>query len=162
MNLILLIIAFICLLVGLAGAILPLPGPPLSYVGILILHYTHYNSFSDSVLWGLGFATALITVLDYYVPIWGIKKFGGTKGGMWGSTIGVVVGCFFIPAIGIFVGAFAGAFIGELIAGSDTPKALKAAIGSFVGFITGIFMKTALCLVMIGYAVVFVWSSFGM
>lgn len=91
-------------------------------------------------------------MLDYYVPIWGVKKFGGTSYGTWGSTIGLCVGFFVIPAVGIFLGAFLGAMIGELIGGMETTKALKAAIGSFLGFLAGIFMKVILCLAMIGVA----------
>ncbi|AEI49846.1 DUF456 domain-containing protein [Runella slithyformis] len=153
MDILLLILAIAGLLVGLAGAVLPLPGPPLSFAGLLCLHFSSYAELGQITLYSLGFITLAVTVLDYYVPIWGVKKFGGTNYGAWGSTIGLVLGFFVIPALGIFLGAFLGALIGELIAGMAFNKALKAAIGSFLGFITGIFVKVVLCLIMIGYAV---------
>lgn len=152
MDVLFLILGIICLVVGLAGAVLPLPGPPLSFGGLVFLHYSHYTHFDKSTLVTFFVITLIITVLDYYVPIWGVKKFGGTSYGTWGSTIGLCVGFFVIPAVGIFLGAFLGAMIGELIGGMETTKALKAAIGSFLGFLAGIFMKVILCLAMIGVA----------
>lgn len=153
MDILLLILAIAGLLVGLAGAVLPLPGPPLSFVGLLCLHFSTYAEFGQVTLYTLGFVTLVITILDYYVPIWGVKKFGGTSYGAWGSTLGLLLGFFVIPALGIFLGAFLGALVGELIGGMEINKALKAAFGSFLGFLGGITMKVILCLVMIGYAI---------
>jgi uncharacterized protein YqgC (DUF456 family) len=156
MDIFLAVLASICLLVGLAGAVLPLPGPPLSFVGLLLLHYSKYAEFDKKILWSFGLATLIVTVVDYYVPIWGTKKFGGSKYGTWGSTIGLIIGLFMGP-LGIFVGAFAGAMVGELIGGSDSKAAFKAALGSFVGFLAGIFMKVVLCLFMIYQAFIAVF-----
>lgn len=159
MDILLLILGFAALLGGLAGAFLPIPGPPLSYAGMLLLHYSKYAQFSQTVLLVCGVATALIFLFDYYAPIWGTKKFGGTSAGVWGSTIGSVVGFFVIPAVGLFLGAFLGALIGELIGGADSMTALKAAIGSFIGLATGIFVKVVLCLVMIGFSIASFWGA---
>jgi uncharacterized protein YqgC (DUF456 family) len=159
MDSILLVIAAIMLVVGLIGAVLPLPGPPLSFLGLIVLNYSKYADFSDEMLWGIGFATLAITLLDYYVPLWGTKKFGGTKAGMSGSTVGLIVGMFFGP-FGIFIGAFIGALLGEYLMG-DKQHALKAAIGSFAGFAAGIVMKVSICFIMIFYAVKAVWGFWG-
>ena len=158
MDILLLIAGIACLLAGLAGAVLPLPGPPLSFAGLILLHISTYAEFSNTVLISLGFITLVIAVLDYYIPIWGTKKFGGTKYGAIGATLGLLVGFFVIPAIGIFIGTFLGAFVGELIGGTNAKSALKSAFGSFVGFITGIAIKVVLCLVMIGFAVSEFWN----
>ncbi|WP_128545918.1 DUF456 domain-containing protein [Larkinella soli] len=160
MNELLLILGAAGLLVGLAGAVLPLPGPPLSYAGLLCLHYSNYAEFGTTILVSLGLATAVVAVLDYYVPIWGTQRFGGTKYGSWGTAIGVVAGFFVIPGVGLFLGAFLGALIGELIGGAPFQNALKAAFGSFVGFLAGIVMKVILCLVMIVYAAIEVGEYF--
>ncbi|REA61226.1 DUF456 domain-containing protein [Dyadobacter luteus] len=160
MDILLLIAGIACLLVGLAGAVLPLPGPPLSYGGLILLHISKYAEFSKTALISLGFVTVVIAVLDYYIPIWGTKKFGGTKYGAIGATLGLLVGFLFIPAIGIFIGTFLGALVGELIGGAVFQSALKSAFGSFIGFITGIAIKVLLCLVMIGFAVYEVWDQF--
>jgi uncharacterized protein len=157
METFLLILAILCLLGGLAGAVLPLPGPPLSYAGLLLLHYSGYASLSKSVLVGFLIATLASVVADYYASIWGTKKLGGTSWGSWGSMIGLLIGLFVIPGIGLFLGAFLGAFVGELAGGADSTKAFKAAIGSFLGLVAGIVMKVILCLLMIVYAT---WAFF--
>lgn len=152
MEIFLLLLGVIGLLVGLAGAVLPLPGPPLSYAGMWALHYSGYVRFSDESLIVFGVLTFLVFVLDYYVPIWGTKKYGGSKWGMIGAAIGLVVGLFMGP-FGMFIGAFAGAFLGEYIYKRNEKIALKAAYGSFLGLMAGIFVKVMLCLVMIVYSV---------
>ena len=149
MDILLAIIGAILVLIGFFGSILPvLPGPPISWVGYLLLNWTHYISDRqegyDTALWILLFFVIAVTVLDYVVPIWGTKKFGGSKRGMWGATIGVVVGLFFVP-IGIIIGPFIGAYIGEISSGKKDREALKAAWGSFVGFLMGVGLKLMVC-----------------
>ncbi len=153
MEILLLILGITALLAGLAGAVLPIPGPPLSFLGLLLLQWSGYAAFSSPVLWSLGIVTAVIAVLDYYIPVYGTKKFGGSRYGSIGTMVGMLAGLFVFPGIGLFLGAFLGAFLGELIGRTPWRQALKAAIGSFLGFVTGIVMKVALCLVMIGYAI---------
>ncbi len=153
MDIILVILATLCLIVGLIGAVLPLPGPPLSFVGLILLHISKYAQFDKKLLVLMGLATVAVTIIDYYVPIWGTKKFGGSKYGSWGSTIGMIIGMFFFPPLGIFIGAFLGALAGELYNGAESNVAFKAAIGSFVGFLAGIVIKVALCILMIYQAI---------
>ena len=144
----LLIGSIICLFIGLAGAVLPLPGPPISLIGLFMVHYSKYAQFDRTTLTFFVLLTLGMSVFDYYAPIWGIKKFGGTKYGSWGSTIGLLLGLFFTP-IGMFLGAFLGAFLGEILGKTEPKIALKAAVGSFIGLITGIVGKVLLCLAMI-------------
>jgi len=156
-DILLAVLAFLCLIVGLAGAVLPLPGPPLSYFGLLLLHWSAFAEFSGSLLLTLGLLTLAVSVLDYLVPLWGIRKFGGSRWGVWGSVAGMMVGLFAGPW-GLFAGAFLGGLAGELLAGRDTQAALRAALGSFMGFLFGVLLKTALCLVMLWYAVAGIWG----
>ena len=154
-DILLLIASIICLLVGLAGAVLPLPGPPLSLIGLFLLNASKYADFSRKTLIFFTLLTIGMSIFDYYAPTWGTKKFGGTKYGSWGSTIGLLIGLFFTP-IGMFLGAFLGAFLGEILGKTEPKIAFKAAIGSFIGLITGIVGKVILCLAMIvlaGFAV---------
>jgi uncharacterized protein YqgC (DUF456 family) len=160
MDVFLVVLGVLCLLVGLAGAVLPLPGPPLSYAGLILLHISDYAEFGLITLISLGVVTAVVAVLDYYIPILGTKKFGGTRAGAIGATLGLLIGFFVVPAVGMFLGTFLGALIGELIGGAHLRNATKSAVGSFVGFLTGIVMKVFLCLVMIGYATVALWDKF--
>ena len=130
------------IILGLAGGILPiLPGPPLSYVGLLFLHFTEKYQFTTNFLIIWGVVTVVVYALDYIVPAWGTKKFGGSKRGVWGSIIGLLLGMFFFPPLGIIVGPFAGAVVAELSGGKDRTAAIKAGFGSFVGFLLGTMMK---------------------
>lgn len=159
MDYLLLISGPACLVIGLAGAILPLPGPPLSFGGILLLHYSRFAEFSENTLIAFGVITVLITVMDYYIPIWGTKKFGGSKWGTIGSGIGLLVGMFLGP-FGLFIGAFVGAFIGEYLSNKNHIIAFKAALGSFLGLMAGIVAKTILCIVMLVYSIEEIYQSF--
>ena len=136
-------------LIGFVGSILPvIPGPPISWAGFLLLRWTRYSTDGfegyDSALWVLLFFVIVVTILDYVVPILGTKKFGGSKRGVWGATIGVVVGLFFGP-LGIIIGPFLGAYIGEITTGKKDREALRAAWGSFVGFLLGVGLKLMTC-----------------
>lgn len=157
MDIALLVIGLVLMLIGILGSFLPvLPGPPISWAGLLLLHLTNAVPMNK---WFLGitlFFALLITVMDYVIPAMGTKKFGGSKAGMYGSIIGLLVGIFLPIPGGIIIGAFLGAFVGELSRNSDKKSALKAAFGSFLGFLTGTFMKF---LVTIVYAVLFVWKA---
>jgi uncharacterized protein len=132
----------ILLLAGLAGCILPaLPGPPLSYIALLLLHFTEKHQFSTKFLIIWLVITALVVVLDYMVPVWGAKKFGASKRGIWGSIIGLLLGLFIFPPFGIILGPFLGAVIGEMTAGKENSAAFKAGFGSFMGFMAGMLLK---------------------
>ena len=143
MDIVLVIVGFLFCILGIVGSFLPvLPGPFTSWIGLLILHFTDAVSQNWTFL-GITLAISiLVWVLDYIVPALGTKRFGGTKYGMIGSSLGLLVGILFLGPFGIIIGPFAGAFIGEIIKNnSDSGKALKAAFGSFIGFLAGTFIK---------------------
>ncbi len=154
METFLIILAFILIVLGILGSILPvLPGVPVSYVGILLLHFTEKVQFSTQFLIFWLVMVILVQVLDYLVPIWGTKKFGGSKRGIWGCAIGMVVGLFFGPW-GIILGPFLGAIVGELSGGKQTQSAIKAGFGSFVGFLLGVISKLIVSGFLLYYAIV--------
>ena len=148
----LIVLAALLLLIGLIGCILPvIPGPPISFVGLLVLEATEKVDFSNNLLLLMFALAAIVTVLDYIIPIWGTKKFGGTRAGVIGSTLGLIFGLIFFPPIGIIIGPFAGAVIGEMIQKDDFNNALKSGIGSFIGFLLGTGMKLVVSSIMIYY-----------
>ncbi|MBP7511626.1 MAG: DUF456 domain-containing protein [Bacteroidia bacterium] len=154
MDIIWIIIGATLILIGIIGSILPaLPGTPIAYAGLLALklHSTASSQLTNSILLWLAFFVIIITILDYYLPIWGTQKFGGSKWGKWGSTIGLILGVF-TPVFGplsFLIGPFLGAFIGEIAAGNNKEMALKSAWGSFIGFIGGTLGKVLMCLVLL-------------
>ncbi len=146
MDIFLIIIGAILLLVGLVGCILPIiPGPPIAYLSIVALHFTDKVSFSAKQLLIWLMLVIIIQVADYFIPMLGVKKLGGTKWGNWGCLIGTLIGVIIFPPWGIVVGPFAGAFIGELLSGKKVDLAFKAGFGAFIGFLFSTILKIALC-----------------
>jgi len=130
------------IIVGLIGCIVPvIPGPPISYFGLLLLQLKADPPFSLKFMLILALITAIITVIDFLLPVWGAKKFGAGKWGVWGSVFGLIAGFFIFPPIGIFIMPFFGALIGELLAGKKGMIALKASVGVFLGFLFGTLAK---------------------
>jgi uncharacterized protein YqgC (DUF456 family) len=155
MDTFLLISGLLLVIAGVVGSVVPvLPGPSLGWVGVLLLYLTEPVPMDRWKLI-LGFIIALVvTVLDYIIPAMGTKKYGGTRFGMWGTVIGLIVGLILPVPLGFLLGAFAGAYIGEILHDSkDTKRALRAAYGSFVGFLSSTFLKLV---VSIGFVVWFV------
>jgi uncharacterized protein YqgC (DUF456 family) len=145
MDIFLLIVAFLFMLIGIIGCIIPgLPGTPLAYLGLWIAHATDRIDFTWQTLLIWGLVTLVVSILDYVVPAWGTKHYGGTKYGVWGSTIGVFVGLAF-GAVGVIVGPLVGAVLGELISGKEWQQAIKAGWGSFIGILTGTILKLICC-----------------
>jgi uncharacterized protein YqgC (DUF456 family) len=144
------VIGIILLLVGIVGCVLPvLPGQILAWASLLMLQFKSDPPFATKfiIVWAL--ITVAVTILDYIVPLWGTKKLGGSKYGIWGAALGLLVGIFF-PPIGLIIGPFTGAFVGEMIAGKDSNSAFKSGLGSFIGFLTGTLLKLVISFVM-GY-----------
>jgi len=164
MEFLLLALAFLFLLGGLLGAIIPgIPGPPLSFIGILLVGSIDAIAFKSSFYITIAIVAIVIILIDYYFPIYGTKLMGGTKAGIRGSTIGLVVALFVLPFIGIvlgpfgitgiIIGPFAGAYVGEKLAGTPDEKAWKSAFGSFMGFVAGTFIKIAYAVILIIIAI---------
>ena len=163
MEYFLLILGFILMLVGIIGSILPaLPGPPISWVGILMLYLCEGISINYWVLAVTLLIAVIIGILDYIIPAKGTKYFGGSKYGIWGTNIGLVVGIFAPIPFGFLIGPFVGALVGELIYNSqEKGRAFKAATGSFIGFLAGTFMKVLVSLLFLGLFFVLVWQNRG-
>jgi uncharacterized protein len=160
MDSLLLILGFTCMIVGVFGSFMPvLPGPSISLLGIVLLYFTTAIEVNYWIL-GITLAiTVLISVLDYVIPAKGTKKFGGSSYGIWGTNIGLVVGIFAPIPFGFIIGPFLGAFIGELMYDyKDHGRALKAATGSFIGFLASSFMKFVVCMVFLGLYIWIVWE----
>lgn len=160
MDILLLTLGFFCVILGLFGSFLPvLPGPGISWVGLVFLYFT--NAVPANY-WVLGIAlliTVIISVLDYVIPAKGTKRFGGSSSGIWGTNIGLIIGILAPVPFGFIIGPFVGALIGELIYDfKDHNRALKAATGSFVGFLASSFMKFVVCVMYLGLFVRIVWQ----
>ena len=135
------VFALILGLVGIVGSIIPaLPGPPLSWVGLLLVYFSGQRGVADPMtlrflmIWLA--VTVIVTIFDYFVPAWFTKVTGGHKAASVGAMIGLFVGMF--SPFGIILGSLAGAFLGEfLFEKRGVWDSFKASLGAFLGFMSG-------------------------
>ncbi len=157
MDLILILVGSILMIVGILGSFLPvLPGVPVSWLGLLVLHLAPSIPMN---YWLLGITLViaiLIYALNLLIPAMGTKRFGGSKFGMIGATIGLIAGLIAPIPFGVLIGPFVGAFIGEIINKSNSKSALKAAFGSFIGFLASSFMEFVIA---VGFLILFIYKA---
>lgn len=152
MEVLLTIIGIIFILLGLIGCFVPvLPGPPLAYVALLLLQLGPEVPFSIKFMIILGVAVAAITLVDYMIPAIGAKKWGGSRYGIIGAIIGVVMGFFIFPPFGFIIFPFLGALAGEVLNGANTNQAFKAAFGTFIGLLLGTMLKFSISVIIAYY-----------
>lgn len=152
-------LAIILMLVGLAGTIMPaLPGVTLIFLTIAAYGwYEGFHSITAYYLIILAGLTLLSHVVEYLSAYWGAKKYGSSKYGTWGAIIGMLLGMFVFPPLGIFVGAFGGAVLGEYISCSNWEKATRAGLGTLVGILSGMVFNVMMALGMIISFLIFVF-----
>lgn len=154
MDIALIIIALVMSIVGLLGVIIPvLPGTIFSYVGLMCAFFVTDSIITVNQLIILGIISAVAIILDYLLPGYFSKLFGGTKAGIMGATIGTFVGIFF-GFVGIIFAPFIGAIMGEMLV-SKIPfeQALKVGFGSLLSFFVGTGIKLLAALYMLYYIV---------
>jgi uncharacterized protein YqgC (DUF456 family) len=152
---IIVIIGFILILLGLIGSVVPvLPGPPLSFLGLLLLAF--FRNFEPPLtillIVIMTFVTLAVTLIDHFLPMFGARKYGASKWAVWGAVIGMIIG-FFYPPFGVLIGAFIGAVLLEWLVQKKKGQALKAGWGVFISFLWGTALKLGLCGVMTYYFV---------
>ena len=161
MDLALIILGILLIFIGVIGSFVPvIPGPITAWLGLLILYQTSFLTLDFTFL-ATTFSIAIgVFILDYFIPLIGAKKFGGTKTGIIGATLGLLVGLIFLGPLGIFLGTFLGAFTGELIHDPKNKRtALLAATGSLIGFLTGVFLKFSVTVIFGYYFFKILWES---
>lgn len=156
MDLVLVALAAILMLVGVLGSFLPmLPGIPVSWAGLLLLHFTAAIPMNYTFLGITLVITIIIFILQYAIPALGTKYLGGSKMGMWGATIGLFVGIFIPLPFAILYTPFVGAYIGEILNKADSRTALRAATGSFVGLLASTFMEFVVAAI---FLLLYIWK----
>ncbi|MBO5717373.1 MAG: DUF456 domain-containing protein [Alistipes sp.] len=154
MNTALIIIAIASGIVGLIGAVVPIiPGTLISYAGLLVVSFTEGSDIGVAKLVVWGVISVVVIVLDYILPAFLSKRFGGTKWGSWGATIGTLLGLLFGP-VGIILGPFVGAVVGEMLHEQlEFREALKVGFGSMLSFLVGTLFKLIVGFVLIYYII---------
>jgi uncharacterized protein YqgC (DUF456 family) len=142
-EIIVIIIGAILILLGLAGCILPvLPGPPLSFIGLLLVALINHFSppLTPTLMIMMAIITLAVTVAEYILPLISAKRYGASKWGIWGSMAGMAIGIFFSP-FGMFLGAFIGAVVMEWLVQKEKSRAIEAGWGVFIGSLAGTALK---------------------
>ena len=150
MDILLSIFAFVLIVIGVIGCVVPIiPGPVLAYCGYLCCYFCSFSEISTQSLIIFLLLTIVVTVLDFILPSYFAKLFGGSRAGSTGAFVGLIIGMMLGSIIGAIVGPFIGAAVGEYIHDrSDIARTLKVAFGSFLSFILGTGIKLILCVVM--------------
>ena len=160
MNTFLIIMAFVCLVIGIVGSVAPgLPGPPIAWVGLLLAGFTPWVETTSMLLIVTAAVAVVITILDYVMPSLSTKRYGGSKYGVWGCNIGLILSLFGLPfgptgLLGVVFWPFVGALVGEYLKQQEMDRALRAAWGAFLGFLSGTLLKLAYCIALLVVVIV--------
>jgi uncharacterized protein YqgC (DUF456 family) len=156
---IIIVIASVLMLLGLAGSILPiLPGPPLSFIGLFLLALLKHFSppLTPTLVIILAIVTILVSVMDYIIPLLGAKRYGASKWGVWGSVLGMAIGIFWSP-FAMVLGAFIGAVVVEWLVGKKKGEALRAGWGVVMGALFATILRLGVSGMMTCYFVLALW-----
>lgn len=161
MDIVLSIVAFLCCLVGIIGCIVPvLPGPVLSYAGLFCAYLCSYSTLTPATMWLWAGLTAAVTAVDYFLPGYMAKLFGGTRAGMIGATVGLIAGLLMGGLLGILLGPFMGAVLGELMHDrAEVGRAFVVGIGSFLSFLVGTGIKLVASIGMLTFVIADTWPA---
>ncbi len=142
MDVALSILALLLSLLGIIGAIMPIPGVVFSYLGLVCAYFCSYSTLTPRVLIVWAVVSIIVSVVDFLLPPYFAKRFGGSRYGIIGSTVGIFAGFLFFPPVGIILGPLFGAVLGELLHDkSDIDKAIKVGLASLLSFLFGVGIK---------------------
>ena len=159
MDIIFLITGLLLCLIGIVGSFLPIiPGPVTSWLGILLLNLTSAVEFNLNFVLITFTVAVSVSILDYIIPILGVKKLGGSRSGQIGTTVGLIVALVILGPIGIIIGPFMGALLGEMSTKKSFQNSLKPAFGSFIGVIAGSVIKFLISLSFLFFYFDIVWG----
>lgn len=151
------LLAFLLLLAGVAGSVVPLvPGPGLSVAGVLLYWWgTGYADPSTVVLAVLLFAGLAGVAVDLFGGALGAKGGGAST---LTTVLAAVVGLLLLVVtgpVGLIVGVAGTVFLVEFLRERDARKGLRAALGATVGVLASAVVQLLLTLSML-LAMVFV------
>lgn len=118
--------------------------------GFLIYHFFLNSNNLSTFFWvAMVILTVVLLVANLITSSIAVDEFGGSKWGQRVSTIAIIIGAFIYPPFGILLLPFIGVLIVEIWQQNNFSDALKAALGTFVGFLGGRIAKAFIQLTMI-------------
>ena len=155
-------IVLLVMFVGVMGNVIPgIPGTPLILAGA-VGHQLYFAGQGGVGWWWVAALAALGLValgLDYLATLIGAKKLGATWKGMLGALLGIIVGLFVFPPVGLIIGPFIGAMGFEWAFGREARESAKAGVGAVLGMALGVVGKLVCSVVMFALFAFKAWPS---
>ncbi len=154
MEILLYVLGALALVAGLAGTVLPaVPGSLLLVLGAFLVAWA--EGFTRVSGWTVGACAVLgaaMWAVDLLAGVLGAKAFGASRWALFGAGLGLLVGMFLgIP--GIVLGPAVGAIALEYARDPSFERAMKAGLGTFLGFVLGTAVKVSLAFALVGVVV---------
>ncbi|WP_163971765.1 DUF456 domain-containing protein [Oceanobacillus halotolerans] len=145
---IIIIALFIASFIGILFPIIP--SVLVLWIGFFLYHFVIDADELAVYFWiAMTVFTLILIVADIIANSYFVKKFGGSKWGERGAAIAVIVGSFVTPPFGIIIVPFIAVVIIELLQQRTVKEAVRASIGSLIGFLSGTAAKIVIQLIMI-------------
>ena len=158
-DIILLTIGLLLCILGIIGSFIPIiPGPLTSWTGILLINLTESIKFNIQFVLITFIVALIVSILDYLIPMLGVKKLGGSKGGLIGASFGLIIGIIIIGPVGLLLGSFIGAITGEMLSKKTFFESIKPALGSIMGVLIGSGIKFCLSMAYLFFFLNILWS----
>jgi len=145
------ILIAVCFVLGFVGLVVPvLPSVVMVWVGAGLYHWL---ISSDSLTWWTWSSFIVLTILivlaDHLANTYFVRKFGGTRLGAAAAAIGVMIGCFVIPPLGLIIVPFLLVTAVELLQGKTFNNALEVGLGTVLAFLGSSLSKAVMQLIMV-------------
>lgn len=159
MDIILWVLIIGLFILSFVGLLFPVvPSVLVLWVGFLIYHFFLNAAQLTWVFWvSMGVLTVLLLLADVFAGSIAVKKFGGSKLGERVATVAIIVGTFVYPPFGIILLPFIAVLIVENWKQETFSDALRAAVGSLIGFLGGRVAEGIIQLIMIGWFFLTIW-----
>lgn len=146
-------------IISFVGLVFPvLPSVFAVWGGFLLYHFFIDSGQLTTFFWiSMGILTAILLLADIFTGSLAVKRFGGSKLGERVAAVSVILGAFVYPPFGIIVLPFIAVIIVEYWKKEDFSSALRAAIGSFIGFLSGKVAEGMIQLIMIIWFFLLIW-----
>ncbi|MCU5745771.1 DUF456 domain-containing protein [Staphylococcus sp. SQ8-PEA] len=138
-------------LVSFIGLIKPIiPSLPFMWLGFLIYQFGFQNGHLSWIFYlAMIVFTIFMLVADFIMNKYFVNKFGGSKKSEWAALLGVIVGCFVFPPLGIIIIPFVAVFVVEMIQEPNFSNALSASFGSLIAFLASTIAQALIMIIMV-------------
>ncbi|MGG4446910.1 DUF456 family protein [Brevibacillus sp. HB1.2] len=154
MEIFLWVVVVLLFLLSIAGIFLPvLPDTILLWAGFLLYHFFIADpgaGLPASFWWGMVVLSILLYGADLLTNMYFVKRYGGSKWSSVAAAVGIILGIFVFPPFGMLILPFVFVVLVELMVQKQSmERAVKAGVGSLIGFLGSAVVKVILQVTMI-------------